>query len=90
MIGKRALKRWKASQRAIKDAVGEDIDTTEKLMIRVRATFDSLDTSGDGFIDAGELVVVRSSAHFRACRTYSLAQRVWKKWDAELIRSRRK
>ena len=58
MIGKRALKRWKENKKAIKDKIGADIGTPEKLDARIKATFNELDTSGDGFIDANELIVV--------------------------------
>jgi Ca2+-binding EF-hand superfamily protein len=64
MIGKRALKKWKNTQKAIQSQIGEDIGTTEKLMERVRSTFRGLDTSGDGFIDSGELVQVHTRCRF--------------------------
>lgn len=51
------MKKWKSEQRAIKDRIGNDITTAEALEEKIAATFNELDTSGDGFIDHSELKV---------------------------------
>jgi Ca2+-binding EF-hand superfamily protein len=48
---------WKSELLAIKDRIGSEITTAEALEEKIVATFNELDLSADGFVDALELKV---------------------------------